>query len=78
MLPGYTRTLRLESLIKANAARQNITVEKLGKEMEQQIPARRFGRVEEIAAVAAFLASPAASYVNGTSIPVDGGNTGSF
>lgn len=78
ILPGYTKTSRLDSLITTNAARQNITKEELTVKMQQQIPVRRFGEAEEIAAVAAFLASPAASYVNGTSIPVDGGNTGAF
>jgi 3-oxoacyl-[acyl-carrier protein] reductase len=46
--------------------------------MQQEIPMRRFAEASEIAAVAAFLASPAASYVNGASIPVDGGRTGSL
>ena len=46
--------------------------------MQKEIPMKRFGEAAEIAAVAAFLASPAASYVNGTSIPVDGGRTGSL
>ena len=78
VLPGFTKTQRLDSLIAANAAKQSITKEELSLEMQKQIPARRFGEAEEIATVAAFLASPAASYVNGVSIPVDGGRTGAF
>jgi 3-oxoacyl-[acyl-carrier protein] reductase len=46
--------------------------------MMEDIPAKRFGKAEETAAVAGFLASPAASYVNGVSIPVDGGRTGTI
>ncbi|RYY54350.1 MAG: SDR family oxidoreductase [Chitinophagaceae bacterium] len=78
VLPGYTQTGRLESLIRTNAGKQQVTEVELAEKMKQQIPARRFGTPEEIAAVAGFLASPAAAYVNGTSIPVDGGSTGAF
>ena len=78
VLPGYTKTQRLDSLITTNAGKQNISKEELATRMQQMIPAQRFGEASEVAAVAAFLASPAASYVNGTSIPVDGGNTGAF
>lgn len=78
ILPGYIKTGRLESLIQNNAAAQQISPEQLAADMEKQIPAKRFGETKEIAALAAFLASPAASYINGTSIPVDGGKTGAF
>lgn len=78
ILPGYTKTQRLESMLASNAVKQNMQQEELATKMKAQIPAQRFAEVEEIAAVAAFLASPAASYVNGTSIPVDGGSTGAF
>lgn len=78
ILPGYTKTQRLDSLIQNNAGRRNVAPEVIEEEMLSEIPARRFGDAAELAAVAAFLASPAASYINGTSIPVDGGKTGSI
>lgn len=78
ILPGYTKTQRLDSLITSNAAKQQTAKEDLSAKMQQQIPAKRFGEPEEIAAVAAFLASPAASYVNGVNLAVDGGSTGAF
>jgi len=78
ILPGYTTTRRLTSLIENTAKKGNVVIEVVQKNMMDEIPAKRFGDPSEIAAVAAFLASPAASYVNGTSIPVDGGRTGSI
>lgn len=78
ILPGMTKTKRLESLIHTSANMRNATTEQVEQIMINEIPMRRFGEAAEIAAVAAFLASPAASYVNGTSIPVDGGRTGSI
>ena len=78
VLPGATKTTRLQNIIQTNASKLQIAIEKLEKEMQQEIPAKRFANPDEIAAVAAFLASPAASYVNGVSIPVDGGRTGSI
>jgi 3-oxoacyl-[acyl-carrier protein] reductase len=73
-----TKTNRLESLISNIATTKNISEEEVRKNMQAEIPMKRFGEASEIANVIAFLASPAAAYVNGTSIPVDGGRTGSI
>ncbi|MBU6157813.1 MAG: SDR family oxidoreductase [Bacteroidetes bacterium] len=78
VLPGATRTGRLSSLIEVMAQKQNSSVDQVEAHMTEEIPMRRFADAEEIANVAVFLASPAASYVNGVSIPVDGGRTGSI
>lgn len=78
ILPGFTRTERLNSLIRNIAQRKGTDVATVSSQMESEVPARRFGEAEEVAAVAAFLATPAAAYVNGVSIPVDGGRTGSI
>lgn len=78
ILPGFTDTQRLRSLIAANAQRRQVPATQVEAEMIAGIPAKRFGTADEIAAVAAFLASPAAAYVNGVSVPVDGGKTGTI
>lgn len=78
ILPGLTSTQRLQSLIENTAASRSLSVAEVEKEMQNSIPLRRFGLAAEIAQVAAFLASPAAAYISGTSIPVDGGRTGSI
>lgn len=78
VLPGATSTGRLEAIITNKASKTGHSQDAVAQEMIDEIPARRFGKPEEIAAMVAFLASPAAGYVNGTSIPVDGGRTGSI
>ncbi|HUQ96743.1 MAG TPA: SDR family oxidoreductase [Chitinophagaceae bacterium] len=75
ILPGLTATARLESLIKHTADSQNKTYNDIADQMRNDVPLQRFGTAEEIASVAAFLATPAAAYINGASIPVDGGRT---
>ena len=78
LLPGNISTQRLSSLIDTNARVANTDKERIEQAMKNEIPMKRFGDPSEIAAVAAFLASPAGSYVSGVSIPVDGGKTGSI
>lgn len=78
ILPGATATGRLDTIISNKAGKTNAQREEIEADMIREIPAKRFGMPEEIAAVIAFLCTPAAAYVNGTSIPVDGGRTGSI
>lgn len=78
ILPGFTKTQRLQSLIDGNAKKQGVDASVIEERMLHEIPMGRFAESAELAAVAAFLASPAASYVNGVSIPVDGGKTGTL
>jgi 3-oxoacyl-[acyl-carrier protein] reductase len=73
MLPGYTRTDRLEQLNAATAASEGITIEDVSRRIEAQIPMRRLGEPREFGALAAFLASEQAAYITGQSIAVDGG-----
>ncbi len=73
VLPGYTDTDRLSELKTALGARRGMAPEQVEREWLASVPMGRLGRPEEIAAVAVFLASPAASYVRGQSIAADGG-----
>lgn len=73
ILPGYTRTARVESLAQAAATREGITPEQASARWTSEIPMRRLGEPREFAALAAFLCSERASYITGTSTAVDGG-----
>ena len=75
VLPGATNTVRLEAIIKNKAAKFGVSIEEMEEEEKSIIPLRRFGEAEEFAGVCAFLASPAAGYVTGINLPVDGGRT---
>lgn len=75
VLPGATRTQRLESIISGKAEKTGAQVEAISGEMLREIPLGRFAEAAEIANAVAFLASPAAAYITGINLPVDGGRT---
>jgi 3-oxoacyl-[acyl-carrier protein] reductase len=75
VLPGATRTARLDQILVDSAARSGGTVVDAEKKMLAPIPAGRFAEPGEIGAAIAFLASPAAGYITGINLPVDGGRT---
>lgn len=78
ILPGSTRTGRLEAVIRSRAQAAGASIETVERAMTAEIPLRRFAEAAEIAAAVVFLASPAASYITGVSLPVDGGRLASF
>jgi 3-oxoacyl-[acyl-carrier protein] reductase len=75
LLPGSFATERIDKMNAAEAAERGISVDEIVAESSAAIPVRRYGDPREFAAVAAFLASPRASYVTGQMIRIDGGNT---
>lgn len=78
VLPGFTMTGRLESLMQGRAEKENKSNDEIKHDMISTIPAGRIGEAAEIAAAIAFLATPAAAYINGINLPVDGGKTPSL
>ena len=75
VLPGYTRTQRVEELAAQTATARGIDADEAVSVWTRQIPAGRLGEPREFAALVAFLASERASYITGTSTTVDGGWT---
>lgn len=75
LLPGYTETERLTGLIDVWSKQRSLSEEDLVAQMKKNVPLRRFATPNEVGGVIAFLASPAAGYISGTNITVDGGRT---
>jgi 3-oxoacyl-[acyl-carrier protein] reductase len=73
ILPGYTRTERVEQLAETIAKNEGISAKEVVSRWEKEIPVNRLGEPKEFAALAAFLVSERASYITGSSIAVDGG-----
>ena len=75
ILPGWTRTDRVENLLKVRAEKSGSTIEKEAEKISNAIPLGRMADPDEFARAAAFIVSPAASYINGIMLTVDGGIT---
>lgn len=78
VLPGSTKTPRIDQIVKTRAEKSGRDVDDMQRTMELEIPMHRFADPSEIAAAVAFLCSPAASYITGINVPVDGGRTRSL
>ncbi len=78
VLPGATNTGRLQEILEKRAREQRKTVEEVADKMRSSIPLNRFAEPAEVAAAVAFLATPAAAYITGINVPVDGGRTKSL
>jgi len=75
VLPGYTKTQRLDQILGDRAKATGKSEDEIAKTMLSTVPLGRFAESAEIASVIAFLATPAAGYINGINVPVDGGRT---
>jgi 3-oxoacyl-[acyl-carrier protein] reductase len=73
LIPGRIETDRVAALDAGMASRLNISVEEARARSVAKIPLGRLGSIEEFGAAAAFLLSPAAAYITGASLRVDGG-----
>jgi 3-oxoacyl-[acyl-carrier protein] reductase len=73
ILPAWTQTERVEELMAFRAKNNNTTIEEQITQLTAEIPLGRMGQPQEFANAAVFLVSPAASFIHGVMLPVDGG-----
>lgn len=73
VLPGYTKTARLKTIIALEAEKKGVSLKTIEKSLMEKLPAKRFATPEEIAYAVLFLSSDLASYITGTNLPIDGG-----
>lgn len=78
VLPGATKTSRLDGIVSNKSNQTGLSMDEVLKRMSDAVPMKRVAQPHEIGAAVAFLASPAAGYINGINLPVDGGRTGSL
>jgi 3-oxoacyl-[acyl-carrier protein] reductase len=78
VLPGATSTDRMKEILENKSVKTGNSTEEVAHDMKKEIPLGRFAEPHEVAAAIAFLATPAAAYINGINVPVDGGRTGSL
>ena len=78
VLPGYTRTGRLDQILRDRSQATGKAEDDIARGMLATVPVARFAEPSETAAAIAFLCSPAAAYINGINLPVDGGRTKSL
>lgn len=74
ILPGFTRTGRVDELMQARAEKDGITIDEAIARQMANVPLRRIGTTEEFGNIAVFMCSPAAGYLHGAMVPVDGGS----
>ena len=73
VVPGAVMTGRRESFFKKWAPAHNLTIEEAMKRFPEEVGIARFGKPEEIADLMAYMVSPAAKWMTGTSVRIDGG-----
>ncbi len=78
VLPGFTETGRIEQIVRGKVTAEGKSEDDVRAAMRAGVPAGRFATPEETGGVIAFLCSPAAAYVNGVSLAVDGGRMASI